>query len=192
MEKGEDTHESSLAVNFARAQSKLQAINNTSLASSSEEYQKQARNLIELLRTCSSQVDSLSLFSSNETVEDYSTSELKLILVNAYLGEALQKLNSRDDRAAVLEDAISQYRLFLTTCQALSIIKQSEDIDRILSRKDKSASAKSNPVDAGTSRVQKIERFKRMRAMQQSIAELEAKLSGNDATEGDDDDMEEV
>ncbi|KAJ1825417.1 Type 2A phosphatase-associated protein 42, partial [Coemansia sp. RSA 2703] len=31
-----------------------------------------------------------------------------------------------------------------------------------------------------------------MRAMQQSIAELEAKLSGNDATEGDDDDMEEV
>ncbi|KAJ1725514.1 Type 2A phosphatase-associated protein 42 [Coemansia erecta] len=195
MDRDSDTQESSLAVNFARAQGKLQVINSTPLASSSEEYQKQAQDLVRLLKTCSSQVDRLSLFSSNETVDDYSTSELKLILVNAYLGEALQKLNSRDDRTAILEDALSRYRLFLTTCQALSIIDQSEDIDRILSHKNKNTGAKSNPVDAGTSRVQRIERFKRMRAMQQSVAELEAKLSGKGAADGgddDEDDMEEV
>ncbi|KAJ2788012.1 Type 2A phosphatase-associated protein 42 [Coemansia interrupta] len=193
MDRDSDTQESSLAVNFARAQSKLQAINATPLASSSEEYQKQAQDLVKLLKTCSSQVDGLSLFSSNETVDDYSTSELKLVLVNAYLGEALQKLNSRDDRTAILEDALSRYKLFLATCQALSIIDQGEDIDRILNRKDKNAGAKSNPVDAGASRVQKIERFKRMRAMQQSVAELETKLSGKGVAENDDeDDLEEV
>ncbi|KAJ1802892.1 hypothetical protein LPJ75_006043, partial [Coemansia sp. RSA 2598] len=82
MESGE-SRDLPLSVNFARAQSQLKSLNNTSLASSSEEYQKQANDLVSLLKTCSRQIDRLSLFSSNETTEDYSTSELKLILVNA-------------------------------------------------------------------------------------------------------------
>ncbi|KAI7835013.1 TAP42-like protein [Kickxella alabastrina] len=194
MEHGE-TQGASLGINFARAQRQLQAINNTPLASSSVEYQQQVKDLVTLLYTCSSQVGRLSLFSSNETVEDYSTSELKLILINAYLGEALQKLSAPEGRTAVLEEALDQYKAFLTTSQALGIVSKSADMDRILESNGSDAGPKPKPIDPGVSRMQKIERFKRMRAMQQAIAELEAMISGRDSKEAggvEDEDIDEA
>ncbi|KAJ1851063.1 Type 2A phosphatase-associated protein 42 [Coemansia sp. RSA 486] len=191
-----------LSVNFARAQSQLKSINSTSLASSSEEYQKQAQALVLLLKTCSSQIDRLSLFSSNETTEDYSTSELKLILVGAYLGEALQKLSAPEGRAEILSDALEQYKSFLSVCQTLGIATQNKDVERILENQGKgsgkSSGVKASPADAGLSRMQKIERFKRTRAMQQEIAEMETRLAGKPGASSNSDvdeqelDMEEI
>ncbi|KAJ1899612.1 Type 2A phosphatase-associated protein 42, partial [Coemansia sp. IMI 209127] len=138
----------------------------------------------------------LSLFSSNETPDDYSTGELKLILVNAYLGEALQKLHAPDDRVPVLEETQERYRQFLTSCFMLGIFKPSSEAEkRLLSRSPNSADQTSsggpsanerNPLAAGQSRMEKIARFKQMRAMQQAIAELEAKLSSRGG-DGEDD-----
>ncbi|KAJ2875196.1 Type 2A phosphatase-associated protein 42 [Coemansia asiatica] len=172
-----------LSVNFARAQSQLKSINNTSLASSSEEYQKQAVDLVMLLKICSSQIDRLSLFSSNESTEDYSTSELKLILVSAYLGEALQKLTAPDGRAEILTEALVQYKSFLSLGQSLGIVNENKEVERILRGQEKASGKLSTgtgalSADPSLSRMQKIERFKRTRAMQQDIAEIEAMLSG--------------
>ncbi|KAJ1796381.1 Type 2A phosphatase-associated protein 42 [Coemansia sp. RSA 2399] len=194
--KDGDGQEDSLRVNFARAQQELQTINSSEHASSSEEYQKQARSLVERLRLCVTQTQQLSLFSSNETPDDYSTGELKLILVNAYLGEALQKLHAPDDRVPVLEETQERYRQFLTSCFMLGIFKPSSEAEkRLLSRSPNSADQTSsggpsanerNPLAAGQSRMEKIARFKQMRAMQQAIAELEAKLSSRGG-DGEDD-----
>ncbi|KAJ2810262.1 Type 2A phosphatase-associated protein 42, partial [Coemansia furcata] len=190
--------ESSLRVNYARAQRQLQTINKSELASSSVEYQDQAQALVKLLKTCATQVDQLSLFSSNETPDDYSTSELRLLLVSAYLGEALQKLSAPDNRVTILKEAAASYEKFLLTAQLLGIVdKHTVDVERL-----STTESTDRPVanDPGRDRMQKIERFKKMRALQLSIAELEARLAGGDAASGakstkeedSDDDMDEV
>ncbi|KAJ1668388.1 Type 2A phosphatase-associated protein 42 [Coemansia sp. RSA 1813] len=193
-----DGKQDSLRVNFERSQRELQALNSSEHGSSSEEYQKQAMSLVGRLRQCDTQVHQLSLFSSNETPDDYSTGELKLILVNAYLGEALQKLHAPENRVSVLEEAQEQYRQFLTNCFMLGIFKPSSEAEKkLISRfsnrsaaqtsSGDSAASDRNPLAAGQGRMEKIARFKQMRAMQQAIADLEAKLSSRS-----DDDMDEA
>ncbi|KAJ2723632.1 Type 2A phosphatase-associated protein 42 [Coemansia sp. Benny D115] len=188
----QQTQDASLSQSFARAQRQLRSLESTTLASNSKEYQKQVQDLVALLKSCSSQADSLSLFSSNETADDYSTSELHIILIYAYLGEALQKLNAPDGgRSAVLQEAMQSYKTFLTNCQAISIISQSKDLDRVLNRSKKDSSDKQPPaVDPGMARLQKIERFKKVRSMQREVADLEA-LLGKDS-DSDNEDMDEV
>ncbi|KAJ2560270.1 Type 2A phosphatase-associated protein 42, partial [Coemansia sp. RSA 1836] len=180
--------ESSLRVNFARAQRQLQLIGKSELASSSTEYQSQAQALVKLLQTCATQVDQLSLFSSNETPDDYSTSELKLLLVSAYLGEALQKLCASEGtrrRVDILEEAIASYKRFLLTAQLLGIVdRRTVDVEQLLQVSESSGSGRPTANDPGRDRMLKIERFKKMRAMQQSIAELEAKLAGGEGGGG--------
>lgn len=194
--------DTSLKVNFARAQRQLQLINDTNLPSSSPEYQKQAQSLVDLLRVCEKQVDQLSLFSVNETIEDYSAAELKLVLVNAYFGEALQKISPTGDgdRSQVLEEAMRNYRRFLATCQGLEVTKEGHgndnraitiDLTDVLAEGTKStAASKTNGSDPGKSRMEKIARFKRQREMQQEISQLETKLAGSN--DSDKDDMDEV
>ncbi|KAJ2746578.1 Type 2A phosphatase-associated protein 42 [Coemansia sp. BCRC 34301] len=180
--------ESSLRVNFARAQRQLQLISKSELASSSDEYQTQAQALVNLLKTCAAQVDQLALFSSNETPDDYSTSELKLLLVSAYLGEALQKLSAPEARAAILGEAAASYRRFLLTAQLIGIVdKHAVDMEQLLLTSEPGNSGRPPANDPGRDRTLKIERFKKMRAMQQSIAELEAKLAGAEGEESDGD-----
>ncbi|KAJ2548461.1 Type 2A phosphatase-associated protein 42 [Coemansia sp. RSA 1933] len=195
MSANDGKKEDSLRVSFARAQRELQAINSSEHASSSEEYQKQANALVDRLRLCDSQVHQLSLFSSNETPDDYSSGELKLILVNAYLGEALQKLHAPDNRASVLEEAQERYRQFLTNCFMLGIFKPSSEAEKKLLSLSSNGADKTSPIDpaanergivtAGQNRMDKIARFKQMRAMQQAIADLEAKLSLGDGEDMD-------
>ncbi|KAJ2754423.1 Type 2A phosphatase-associated protein 42 [Coemansia pectinata] len=201
MDSDTSAPESSLRVNFARAQRQLQAINKSELASSSVEYQSQAQALVKLLKTCAAQVDQLSLFSSNETPDDYSTSELRLLLVSAYLGEALQKLSASKNRVAILEEAAVSYKRFLLTAQLLGIVdKHAVDVEKLSTTESNSSSGRPTASDPGRDRMQKIERFKKMRALQLSIAELEAKLAGGDAAAGgksnkeeeSDDDLDEV
>ncbi|KAJ1995822.1 Type 2A phosphatase-associated protein 42 [Coemansia spiralis] len=197
-----DGRQDSLGASFTHAQKELHAINNSTNASNSQEYQKQTKDLVVLLRSCLNQIQQLSLFSSNETPDDYSTSELKLILVNVYLGEALQKLHAPGSRVAVLEEALSQYRSFLTNCYMIGMFKPSNDSEKKLvsqptaianqSSEIKTRANSSNPVAAGQSRMDKIARFKQMRTMQQSIADLEAKFSAAADKNNSDEDMDEV
>ncbi|KAJ2307423.1 Type 2A phosphatase-associated protein 42 [Coemansia sp. RSA 2706] len=177
----EDSAEPSLSVGlgFARAQQQLKAIHGSSLATSSDEYQEQVHGVVKQLRQCLEQIRQLALFSSNETPDDYSTGELKLVLTTAYLGEALQKISSMDGRTAILEEAKAHYKQFLSTCRDLGIANQPE-------QPAEGTAASQNP---GHSRMQKLERFKQQRAMQQEIDEIEARLARDSA---DDEDMEEV
>ncbi|KAJ2454946.1 Type 2A phosphatase-associated protein 42 [Coemansia sp. RSA 2336] len=149
----------SLGARFTRAQLQLKALNTSTLASSSTEYQAKVSEIIKQLEICLEQVDKLSLFSSNETTEDYSTGELKLLLIHAYLGEVIQK--QQGNRLQVLEQANTHYDKFLALCRELEI----------------SSGSSREPRDAGATRMQKIERFKQMRAMEQEIGELEERLA---------------
>ncbi|KAJ2649349.1 Type 2A phosphatase-associated protein 42 [Coemansia sp. RSA 1250] len=149
----------SLGARFTRAQQQLKALNTSTLASNSTEYQTKVSEIVKQLEICLEQVDKLSLFSSNETTEDYSTGELKLLLIHAYLGEVIQK--QQGSRVQALEQARSHYSKFLTLCKELEI---SEANPR-------------EPRDAGATRMQKIERYKQMRTMEQEIRQLEEHLA---------------
>ncbi|KAJ1934107.1 Type 2A phosphatase-associated protein 42 [Linderina macrospora] len=172
-----------LGTNFRLAQKQLEQLTNSPLPSSGAEYQKQAQALIDLLTVCLEQIKRLDLFSSNETPDDYSTSELKLILTDAYLGESLQKLNSSAHvtRLSLLEKSRHHYDQFLSLCQNLGILQPAERKILELVKAHKPLAA-----DPGASRMQKIERFKAIRAMSQEITALESRLAT--ATASDDTD----
>ncbi|KAJ2769422.1 Type 2A phosphatase-associated protein 42, partial [Coemansia nantahalensis] len=175
-----------LSVGLARAQQKLLAINKSSLATRSDEYQGMARSLVQQLQGCVDQIRRRALFSANETADDYSTGELKLVLAGAYLGEALQKTTGPAARAAILEEALAHYRQFLDTCRDIGLAARPTSADE----RDGGDGARA-PAGAGQSRMQKIERFKRQRAMEAAVAELEARLAGStDGAEEDADDIE--
>ncbi|KAJ2689735.1 Type 2A phosphatase-associated protein 42 [Coemansia spiralis] len=176
-----------LSVGFARAQQKLQALNRSSLATRSDEYQEMARSVVQQLRSCLDQIRRRALFSANETVDDYSTGELRLVLAGAYLGEALQKTSGPATRVAILDEALAHYRQFLATCRDLGLATGPGDAEQ----PEGSSGTTGPPANAGQSRMQKIARFKQQRAMEEAVAELEARLTG-DAGGAEDEDAEEV
>ncbi|KAJ2163163.1 Type 2A phosphatase-associated protein 42 [Coemansia sp. RSA 552] len=179
----DSTNEVPLGLGFVRAQQQLEALNNNTaaLASGSSEYQRMAKGIVQQLQQCLDQIHKHSLFSSNETVEDYTTSELRYVLTRAYLGEALQKLVAPETRVAVLEKALDHYQQFLSMCQDLGII------DRLATTAEAVQGQKK--ADAGQTRIQRIERYRRLKAMQQEVSELETRLG---ADGGEERDMEEA
>ncbi|KAJ1736273.1 Type 2A phosphatase-associated protein 42 [Coemansia biformis] len=185
---GDTAPEVPLGVGLVRAQQKLRAINQSSLATRSDEYQEMTSSLVQLLRGCLDQIRRRSLFSANETADDYATSELKLVLAGAYLGEALQKTSGPGTRTAILDEALTHYRQFLSTCQSLGIAKRPTSADQAAAGREAPSGGSARPAagTAGRNRTQKIERFKRQRAMEEAIAGLEARLAGGAGSDGDD------
>ncbi|KAJ2782662.1 Type 2A phosphatase-associated protein 42 [Coemansia javaensis] len=199
MEDGAAAEEVPLRVGFAQAQQKLRALGASTLASRSDEYQELVRALVQQLRACLDQIRRLSLFSANESADDYTTSELRLVLTDAYLGEVLQKVNDgQRSRTEILEQALAHYRKFLSTCRDLGVGKQQQQKQREKEGEgEDEEGARRGAADAGQARMQKIERLRRQRAMEKEVAELEARLAAGDGAgrkgrEDDDEDLDDV
>ncbi|CAG8723950.1 1543_t:CDS:2, partial [Cetraspora pellucida] len=94
----------SLSERFRTGQELYSKIENTKLASSDQKFQEDVSNAIAYFSACAKLVDELDLFSSNETVDDINSTDLKFILVYAYLGDLTTKLIGVD-RLEILNKA---------------------------------------------------------------------------------------
>lgn len=129
-------------------------------ASDSSVDQDQLKNGIELLRRCDEMVSKLGLFSSNETVDDVSTANLKYILVPFYLGELIEKL-AKEDRIEILKMSHAQFKEFISICEALELVPE-EEIEF----------SKPASTDLAAARARKIARFKRQKAAEAKLQEI--------------------
>lgn len=91
----------------------------------SEEYKDLLSSCISTLKKCSELVDRLALFSTNEEVEDVSTSNLQYLGVDYSLAELTLKSYSPTDRKGQLNEASELLESFLTRLNEYSLLRDS-------------------------------------------------------------------
>ncbi|XP_061953989.1 PP2A regulatory subunit TAP46-like [Populus nigra] len=80
---------------------------------------------IEALENCEEMISKLGLFSSNETIEDISTTNLKYILVPFYLAELTENI-AQDDRIQILKASQAKLKEFLSFCEVMELVPEEE------------------------------------------------------------------
>ncbi|XP_078168241.1 2A phosphatase associated protein of 46 kD isoform X2 [Carex rostrata] len=130
-------------------------------ASESSVDQDTVRKGIELLKRCDQMVSKLGLFSSNETKDDVSTSNLKFLLVPFYLAELTEKV-AQEDRIPILKASEDHLKEFISICEALELVPEDE-LD---------ASRQGGADTFATRRAKKVARFKRQKAAEAKLQEI--------------------
>ncbi|XVF50959.1 hypothetical protein PTKIN_Ptkin04bG0145600 [Pterospermum kingtungense] len=115
----------------------------------------------EALEKCEDMISKLGLFSSNETKDDISTTNLKYLVGPFYLAELTEKL-AQDDRVQILKTSQAKLREFISFCEAMELVPQEES--------EASAEGASNSFE--NRRALKIARFKRQRAAEARLTEI--------------------
>ncbi|XP_044464357.1 PP2A regulatory subunit TAP46 [Mangifera indica] len=113
------------------------------------------------LAKCEDMIGKLGLFSTNETKEDISTTNLKYILVPYYLGEMIEKI-AQNDRIQILKASQAKLKEFLSFCEAMELTPKDE----------LETSAQAGPNAFVDQRARKIARFKRQRAAESKLLEI--------------------
>ncbi|KAG1139155.1 hypothetical protein G6F37_010169 [Rhizopus arrhizus] len=170
----------SLGQLFSFGQNLLTELENTSLSSTDPEYQQKVNQGITYLNQAQALVAKLHLFSDNEIIDDINTNDLKFILISAYLGDLTLKLNGKDNRANILEQAKIFIQNFLTTCQTHELVNK-EDITVM-----QQLEVNKKPAVA-QQREQKIARYKREKELKQTTQQLRQQL---DEIKQDDEDRD--
>ncbi|RAL00921.1 IGBP1/TAP42 family protein [Aspergillus ibericus CBS 121593] len=150
--------------------------------SNTDAYRSDVNATIAKLEECQRLVGLLSLFSSNEPLEDISTTDIQYLTVEYHLADLLQRSYS-SDREALLRRALGQYERFLARL---------DDYD-VLNEKDKKLYERyaANPAtfsltttnDAATRREVKINRFKEEKELKQKLeyfANNQSRLQSDD------------
>ncbi|KAK6262508.1 hypothetical protein QUC31_008324 [Theobroma cacao] len=115
----------------------------------------------DVLGKCEDMISKLGLFSSNETKDDISTTNLKYLLVPFYLAELTEKL-VQDDRIQILKTSQSKLKEFISFCEAMELVPQ-EELE---------ASAQGASNSFADRRALKIARFRRQRAAEAKLTEI--------------------
>lgn len=129
-------------------------------ASESSVDQESLKKGISTLRHCDEMVSKIGLFSSNETKDDVSTTNLKYLLVPFYLGELTEKIE-KDDRIEILKVSQIQFKEFISICEALELLPD-EEIESSLQ----------GLSDLAAIRAKKIARFKRQKDAEVKLQEI--------------------
>ncbi|KAG5533884.1 hypothetical protein RHGRI_027923 [Rhododendron griersonianum] len=130
-------------------------------ASESAVDQETVRKGCEALKRCEEMVGKLGLFSSNETKDDISTTNLKYILVPYYLAELSEKI-AQDDRIQVVKASQAKLKEFMSFCEAMELVPE-EELE---------SSVQGGPNSFADRRAKKIARFKRQRAAESKLLEI--------------------
>lgn len=122
---------------------------------------------VALLRHAVAQVDRAGVFSSNETKDDIATSDLKYVLAPFYLSEVVSHTRTPDPsaRLPVVTEAAHNHELFLSTCESHELL--SEGHARARQREGPA------PKAPATQRAEKVERFRREKAIRARLEELD-------------------
>ncbi|XP_048325800.2 PP2A regulatory subunit TAP46 [Ziziphus jujuba] len=116
----------------------------------------------EALEKCDEMISKLGLFSTNETKDDISTSNLKYLLVPFYLGELTEKV-AHDDRIHILKVCQAKLKEFISFCESMELVPEEE-----LETSMEGGGANS----FADRRARKISRFKRQRAAESKLLEI--------------------
>ena len=155
-----------------------------SLQVNSEQYQGRLHEAISKYEQCREFASKVSLFSSNESVDDISTNDLRYMAVDYHLGD-LTARNFTRDRRLILEKAQDAYTRYLNRLDDYGLLSKDGRAlwKRYMDDKDSFSILTSN--DPSVRRNAKITRFQQEKELKQKIQYL----TNNPGAEEDDDTM---
>ncbi|KAK9708767.1 Type 2A phosphatase-associated protein 42 [Basidiobolus ranarum] len=159
----------SLGQHFNKGQRLFRLLENSELSTIDTKYQKQVTDCSEIFTSCLQQVRKAGVFSSNETLEDMKTSDLKYFLLEYYLGELSLKTVG-PERFVLVEKAKSHFEEFLELCEVYELLSKED-------KKYYSEQSKQVKKDPSKKREEKIARYKREQETKSKLEELESLLS---------------
>lgn len=173
--------QSNLKTLFALFKTQQKHLDSTTEPSSAV-YQDNLRAATATIEECSRLVDSLSLFSRNESEDDIASTDLQYLSTQYYLAE-LTLRDSITDRRAVLKRAQESYENFLSLLDAYSILSKSDQKlqEQYLNNRDEFSLLSGR--DATSRRDTKIGRYKQEKQLK---AKLELLSQGSSALDRDD------
>ncbi|CAK5123151.1 unnamed protein product [Meloidogyne enterolobii] len=141
--------------------------------SKSQQRNDKLKNCIERLQLMSRTVESLSLFSTNDQVEELPTISLRYLLVPAYFAYVLQEINVEiGKRPVYLKSAKASYREFLQNLLTYGLINfklpwinGDENTSKIELKKE-------SFEDLSAKRQQKISRLRQMEQLESTLEKL--------------------
>ncbi|KAJ5893548.1 hypothetical protein N7495_005239 [Penicillium taxi] len=148
----------------------------------SDAYRNDVNQTIEKFQECQRQIGILSLFSSNESLDDVSSGDLKYMTLEYFLAELIQRSPS-SDREALLRRALEQYEKFLTRVDEYGLLPKGDKslFDGYVANPSAFTLAPVN--DAAARRDTKVRRFREEKELKQKLeyfARNEAQLQSDD------------
>ncbi|KAK0672249.1 putative PP2A regulatory subunit TAP46 [Cercophora samala] len=172
-----ETEPRSLKAIFADAEAQRIALETQPFTPNSQEYTDAISSAIKNYQESLRLISHLSLFSPNESLEDLSTSDLPLLLINYHLAELSQKLPtpSLPERKRILTSARDSYERFLHLLDSYSLLNPQST--KLLETYTSSPSTFStaNSSDPTVRRNAKIANFQTEKALRQKLEYLRAR-----------------
>ncbi|KAJ5194747.1 uncharacterized protein N7498_008185 [Penicillium cinerascens] len=147
-----------------------------------EAYRVAVNATIAKFRECQRQISILSLFSSNESLDDVSTGDIPYMTLEHHLAELVQR-GPTSDREAVLRQALEQYETFLTRLDEYELMSGGDKklLEHYMANPSTFTLAPMN--DAAARRDVKVKRFREEKELKQKLEYLarnEARLQSDD------------
>jgi len=120
-----------------------------------------------MIKDCALVIDKEGIFSKNEEVDDISTSYLKYLLLDFYMGKSHLQFKEQQGRKFHLLDGQSRFERFIETCNRFKIISDSE-VD-VLTEEEGPVTSES----LAAKRERKIASYKQEKAAKERMKQLE-------------------
>ncbi|KAJ5312458.1 hypothetical protein PENANT_c027G07875 [Penicillium antarcticum] len=147
-----------------------------------EAYRDDVNATIAKFQECQRQISMLSLFSSNESLEDVSTNDIQYMSLEYFLAELMQRA-ATSDREASLKRALEQYEKFLGRLDEYELLSGGDKklFEQYMANPSSWTLAPAN--DAAARREIKVIRFREEKELKQKLEYLarnEARLQSDD------------
>ncbi|KAJ5747411.1 uncharacterized protein N7511_009107 [Penicillium nucicola] len=147
-----------------------------------EAYRDDVNATIAKFQECQRQISMLSLFSSNESLEDVSTNDIQYMSLEYFLAELVQRA-ATSDREASLKRALEQYEKFLGRLDEYELLAGGDKklFEQYMANPSSWTLAPAN--DAAARREIKVTRFREEKELKQKLEYLarnEARLQSED------------
>ncbi|KAI2637254.1 TAP42-like protein [Hypomontagnella submonticulosa] len=155
---------------FQAAELKRRALEGT-YETSSPTYREDLSEALNLYQECIQIINKISLFSSNEGLEDIATSDLHYLLVNYRIAELIQKVSTQSpqERRAALNATREAYERFLHLLDNYSILSASESKLFTDYNEDPAAFSTISTADPAARRNAKIANFKAEKELKKKL-----------------------
>ncbi|KAL0281263.1 UNVERIFIED_CONTAM: hypothetical protein PYX00_002299 [Menopon gallinae] len=163
---------------FDDAMDVYESINKSEEETSSSNYQMNVRKCISLCEKATNLINLAGLFSSNETIEEIPSENLKYLLLPALLGSLVLKLQS-SDRLNNLETAEIYFKDFIKRLQDYEMIKQ-ERIPVLEEENEDAPRKQMNLDDLARERNEKIRKYKEQKELEKELDRLKSLMKNCD------------
>lgn len=144
--------------------------------------QHQIKSAVKLLEDITQMVSIANLFSTNESIDEIATNDLKFLLLPFLLGNLTLKLSS-SDRNNVVQTSDIYFRDYIQRCKDYGIVdveipqplESQEDDEKTVSRPTNSPSL--DLSSAAKSRAVKIQRYNEQKTLLSELKELRKRLN---------------